>query len=53
MRWVCLVFLGMKGAAGSITVSERLMGGDPWVQDPVGIHLPGYRDRYYEVGLGW
>jgi hypothetical protein len=27
------------------------MGGDPWAQDPVGMHLPGYRDRYYEVGL--
>ena len=36
------------------------MGGDPWAQDPVGMHLPGYRDRYYEVradsrfvGLMW
>jgi hypothetical protein len=31
-------------------VKERLMGGDPWAQDPVGMHLPGYRERYYEVG---
>lgn len=30
-------------------VKERLMGGDPWAQDPVGMHLPGYRERYYEV----
>lgn len=33
-------------------VKERLMGGDPWAQDPVGMHLPGYRDRYYEVSWG-
>lgn len=30
-------------------VKERLMGGDPWAQDPVGMHLQGYRERYYEV----
>jgi hypothetical protein len=32
-------------------VEGRLMGGDPWAQDPVGMDLPGYRQRYYEVGV--
>lgn len=30
-------------------VKEQLMGGDPWAQDPVGMHLNGYRERYYKV----
>lgn len=30
-------------------VKQRLMGGDPWAQDPICMDLPGYRQRYYEV----
>jgi hypothetical protein len=30
-------------------VKDRLMGGDPWAQDPINMDLPGYRQRYYEV----
>uniref|UniRef100_A0A383WG32 Uncharacterized protein n=1 Tax=Tetradesmus obliquus TaxID=3088 RepID=A0A383WG32_TETOB len=30
-------------------VKERLMGGDPWAQDPICMDLPGYRQRYYEA----
>ncbi|WIA40164.1 hypothetical protein OEZ86_013561 [Tetradesmus obliquus] len=30
-------------------VKERLMGGDPWAQDPLCMDLPGYRQRYYEA----
>jgi hypothetical protein len=30
-------------------VKDRLMGGDPWAQDPICMDLPGYRQRYYEV----
>ncbi|GFR50082.1 hypothetical protein Agub_g12226, partial [Astrephomene gubernaculifera] len=26
---------------------ERVMSGDPWVADPCGMGLPGYRTRYY------
>lgn len=33
----------------ALRVKDRLMGGDPWAQDPVGMDLPGYRQRYYEV----
>jgi hypothetical protein len=25
--------------------------GDPWAQDPISMDLPGYRQRYYEVGF--
>jgi hypothetical protein len=32
-------------------VQQRLMGGDPWAEDPIGLNLPGYRDRYYQVRL--
>jgi hypothetical protein len=34
-------------------VKDRLMGGDPWAQDPICMDLPGYRQRYYEVGMGF
>jgi hypothetical protein len=30
-------------------VKDRLMGGDPWAQDPICMDLPGCRQRYYEV----
>jgi hypothetical protein len=30
-------------------VKDRLMGGDPWAQDPIAMDLPGYRQRYYEA----
>ena len=33
----------------SARVQERLMGGDPWAQDPVGMELPGGRERHYKV----
>lgn len=28
------------------------MGGEPWAQDPVGMHVLSYRDRYYAVRQG-
>jgi hypothetical protein len=34
----------------AVRVKDRLMAGDPWGQDPIGMDLPGYRQRYYEVG---
>ncbi|KAF8063012.1 ALKBH8 [Scenedesmus sp. PABB004] len=36
----------LAGRVGA-RVQERLMGGDPWAQDPVGMELPGFRARYY------
>ncbi len=33
-------------------VQQRLMGGDPWGEDPIGMDMPGYRDRYYKVWGG-
>lgn len=28
---------------------DRVMGGDPWAQDPIQMDLPKYRERYYQA----
>lgn len=45
--------LGELARRVTARVQERLMGGDPWAQDPVGLHLAGYRARWYKVRREW